>query len=307
VSDRLKLTVYLGERGLGSDELLDLYQRHRLQTSILLRGTAGFGLKQHFRSDRQLTLSEDLPLVSVAIDTRERIEAALADVRGLGLDGRITVESASLPDAEVPGEPKLTLYLGRGQRIDGQPAYRVAVERLHASGAAGATVLLGVDGTEAGQRRRAGFFRPNPDVPLMVVSVGAREVPDLPVSLATLERVTVCKRDGVLLAEPEQRGEWQKLSVYVSEQAQLGGRPLYAELLRRLRQARAAGATSLRGIWGYHGDHQPHGDSFLQLRRRAPVVTLVVDQADRIHDWFAIVDELTSQTGLVTSEVVPLA
>jgi hypothetical protein len=33
----------------------------------------------------------------------------------------------------------------------------------------------------------------------------------------------------------------------------------------------------------------------------------VVDQADRIHDWFAIVDELTSQTGLVTSEVVPLA
>ena len=75
--------------------------------------------------------------------------------------------------------------------------------------------------------------------------------------------------------------------------------------MRALRDAGAAGATSLRGIWGYHGDHEPHGDTFWQLRRRVPVLTVIVDTPDRIRDWFAIVDELTDETGLVTSEMVP--
>jgi len=97
----------------------------------------------------------------------------------------------------------------------------------------------------------------------------------------------------------------QKLMVYVSEQSRYDGGPLYMELVRRLREAGAAGATSLRGIWGYHGDHTPHGDTFWQLRRRVPVLTVIVDSPANIQRWFAIVDQLTEQTGLVTSEVVP--
>ena len=65
------------------------------------------------------------------------------------------------------------------------------------------------------------------------------------------------------------------------------------------------GATSLRGTWGYHGDHAPHGDTFWQLRRRVPVITVVVDTPERIRRWFRVVDELTDETGLVTSELVP--
>jgi PII-like signaling protein len=84
-----------------------------------------------------------------------------------------------------------------------------------------------------------------------------------------------------------------------------GSAPLYTELVRALRAAGAAGATSLRGTWGYHGDHAPHGDSFWQLRRRVPVVTVVVDTPANIKRWYAIVDELTDETGLVTSEIVP--
>jgi PII-like signaling protein len=130
---------------------------------------------------------------------------------------------------------------------------------------------------------------------------------------ATLERVRVCKRDGARLAEPRVPpqtddaglGVWQKLMVYAGEQAEARGHPLYMTLLRALREAGAAGATSLRGIWGYHGDHAPHGDSFWQLRRRVPVVTVVIDTPERTREWFGIVDELTRETGLVTSEMVP--
>ncbi|MBV9943551.1 MAG: DUF190 domain-containing protein [Solirubrobacterales bacterium] len=56
---------------------------------------------------------------------------------------------------------------------------------------------------------------------------------------------------------------------------------------------------------GYHGDHRPHGDSFWQLRRRVPVVTVIVDTPERVAGWFALVDEVTRETGLVTSEMVP--
>jgi PII-like signaling protein len=75
--------------------------------------------------------------------------------------------------------------------------------------------------------------------------------------------------------------------------------------VRRLRASGAAGATSLRGIWGYHGDHRPHGDSFWQLRRRVPVLTVIVDTPENSRRWYEIVDELTAETGLVTSEIVP--
>ena len=135
----------------------------------------------------------------------------------------------------------------------------------------------------------------------------------LPRPLLTLERVRVCKRDGRLLAAPtplptiDERGlaMWQKLMIYGSEQARHGRSPLHVALVRRLRESGASGATCLRGVWGFHGDHLPHGDRLLQLRRHVPVVTIIVDTPERIADSFQIVDELTDEAGLVTSEMVP--
>ena len=317
--DCRKLTIYFGERdragdGFLADALTGVYDRRELRTSLLLRGVAGYGAKQHMRTDRRLTLSEDLPAVSVAVDARPRIEAALEDVRALGVEGLVTIERARMPEGPVDldGETKLTLYLGRHERIGGRPAHQALVEQLRAAGIAGATVLLGVDGTAHGARRRARFFARNADVPLMVISVGdgqriASVLPGLEQRLVTLERVRLLKRDGRRFGEPATDGALQKLMVYAGEQAQHDGHPLYLQLLRRLRAAGAAGATSLRGIWGYHGDHDPHGDTLWQLRRRVPVVTVIVDTPERIAEWFAIVDEVTSQTGLVTSEGIPSA
>jgi len=125
----------------------------------------------------------------------------------------------------------------------------------------------------------------------------------------------VCKRDGVRLAEPlleapaPRAGPHaaHKLMVYAGEQARHAGHPLYVQLVRRLREAGAPGATALRGVWGYHGDHAPHGDRLLQLRRRVPVLTVIVDRPEAMRRWWDVVDELTDETGLVTSEPVPSA
>jgi PII-like signaling protein len=334
--DCLKLTIYFGERDrvqgrFLADALTEIYAHHQLQASVLMRGVEGFGVKHHLRTDRLLTLSEDLPLVSVAVDARPRIQAALAEVNQLRFDGLVTLERATmfpgLPEpvgfASSPHEEvKLTVYLGRHERAGGRPAYEKVVDLLHGRRIAGASVLLGVDGTANGIRRRARFFGANTHVPMMVIAVGdgpriAESLSELGEFLArplfTVERVQVCKRDGYAVAEPHRLpetdpsglGVWQKLMVYAGEQARSDGHPLHHQLIRGLRQAGAAGATSLRGIWGYHGDHRPHGDSFWQLRRRVPIVTVIVDTPERIAAWFALVDELTHQTGLVTSEMVP--
>jgi PII-like signaling protein len=334
--DCLKLTVHFGESDrigdrLLSDALMDMFERAQLHAAVLMRAVEGFGVKHQLRTDRLLTLSEDLPLVAVAVDERPAVEAVLPQVRELVAGGLITLERArllhdGLEAVELPAElheaTKLTIYLGRDERVGGRPAFAAVVELLHARGLAGATVLLGVDGMAHRRRRRARFFSRNETVPVMVVSVGnghtiAQALPELERMLAdpivTLERVRVCKRDGRLLAEPvhlpEQDdaglGIWQKLMVYAGEQSRHAGRPLHVQLIRRLREEGASGATSLRGVWGFSGDHPPHGDRLLGLRRHVPVLTTIVDRPEAIRRFFEIVDECTDQGGLVTSETVP--
>jgi PII-like signaling protein len=83
------------------------------------------------------------------------------------------------------------------------------------------------------------------------------------------------------------------------------GEPLGEALVRGLRASGAAGATALRGVWGYHGEREPHGDALWQLRRRVPVMVTTVDTPERSRRSFAVIDALTDEDGLVLSELVP--
>jgi PII-like signaling protein len=210
------------------------------------------------------------------------------------------------------------------------PAFVAVCDLLHRRGIAGATALLGVDGTAHGRRERAAFFSRNAATPMMVIAVGAgpriaRVLPELGALLTrpllTLERVRICKRDGELQSAPPSRlgavgtarpatddsglPVWHKLMVYTSEAALHDGQPVHRTIVRRLRSAGIAGATTQRGLWGFHGDHAPHGDRLLQLGRHVPAVTVVIDTAERITAAFEILDGLTADQGLVTSELVP--
>jgi PII-like signaling protein len=332
-AEALKLAFYFGEHDRHdghflSAAILDIFERRGLTAGILLRGAEGFGAGQRLQTDRLLSLSEDLPLVAIAVDTHERIVDAAHELAAIAGDGLLTLERARFvgdghgPASEPHEEVKLTVYVGRGERLGGAPAHVGVVAALHRHGVAGATVLLGVDGTMRGKRRRASFFSANAGVPAMVIAVGERarvaaalaEIESSPgAPPATLEAIRVCKRDGRTLTESEPRadgnvdglGLWTKLMVYCSERSEHAGRALYLELIRRLRAEGASGATALRGAWGYHGDHAPHGDRVLALRRHVPIVSVVVDVPSRAERWFEIVDELTAETGLVTVETVP--
>jgi PII-like signaling protein len=340
-ADALKLTTYFGERHRTSgkftaDALLDLYGQHEIATSILIRGVEGFGGKHRLRTDVSLTLSEDLPLTAIAVDTRPRIEEMIDPTARLIGSGLVTLERARLLTGDIssarilPGdmreglheETKLTVYLGRQERVYRTPAFVAVCELLHRRSVAGATAILGVDGTVHGTRERAAFFSRNADTPMMVIAVGSGEritqvLPELGGllrrPLLTLEHVRICKRDGVQHAAPselpgtDEHGMplWHKLMIYTSEAALVDGQPIHRAIVRRLRAAGLSGATALRGLWGFNGDHKPHGDRLLQVARRVPVVTVVIDTPEHIAAAFAIVDKLTRNQGLVTSETVP--
>ena len=283
-----------------------------------------------------LSLSEDPPVAVAAVDTATKIAGLVDAVVALTPRGLVTVERARLISAEqdadaddfamppiAHGAVKLTVYVGRQERVRRVAAYLAVCDLLFRRGLDGASAFLGVDGTAHGLRHRARFFGRNVDVPMMVIAVGDAEhvasvVPELydllRRPLMTIERVRVCKRDGVLLSRPDAlpakdfsgRPLHQKLMVYTAEDSLYDGMPVHRALIRRLRKAQcASGATAVRGMWGFHGGRPPHGDRLFQLSRGVPVTTIVVDAPDRIARSFDIVDEVTGQHGLVTSEMVP--
>jgi PII-like signaling protein len=287
-----KLTVLFGESDrvggrLLSDELMRECAARSIHASILLRAAEGFGIKHQLHTERLLTLSEELPLAVVAIDDPEAIQALADRIVPLVPGGLVTIEGASPANGTADTESvKLTIVASREE-----PA-GLLVERLQRAGMYAAVVLLGVDGTIDGERRRARFFSTNGDVPALIVATGpaaaARELAGD--GFATIERVVVCKRDGEQLADPHveaPEGWWQRISIHSHEDLQL---------VRRLRLERAAGATSLHGV----------GDRFFALRRTVPVLTIVVDRPEAVARWWPVVDELT-ETGVVTSELVPHA
>lgn len=335
--DCLKLTAYLAERrrtgdGFVSDVLLGLYEQHRIASSVVLRGIGGFGTGRHLRTDESLSLSEDPPVAITAVDTRARIEELLDPVLAIKQRGLVTLERArllrddirpvQLPD-DLHEAVKLTIYVGRKERVYGVPAHIAICDLMYRRRLAGASVFLGVDGITQGQRQRARFFGRNADVPMMIIAVGSGELigrvlPELGGLLRrplfTLERVRVCKRDGELLERPhtlpgiDEHGLplWQKLMIYTSESARYGRTPIHRAIVQRLRQQKTPdGATVIRGIWGFHGDHHPHGDRLLSVTRHVPVVTIIIDTPANIAESFGVVDELTHDEGLVTSEMVP--
>jgi PII-like signaling protein len=342
----LKLTTYFAERqrALGgggrrflADSMLDLFGDNEVATSVMLRGIASFGVSHELRTDVSLSLSEDPSVAVAAVDVELKIRSLVAEVTAMTGNGLVTLERARLVTRDTGTHAlgalaghngdaaKLTVYVGRQERIAGKAAQYEVCDLLHRHGFAGAIALLGVDGTAYGERHRARFFGRNVNVPLMIIGIGtttqvsaaATELAAaMPSPLLTVERVRLCKRDGELFARPQElpatdsegRTLWQKLMVYTAEGTRHDGLPMHRAIIQRLlHSGTARGATVLRGVWGFYGDHKPHGDKLFQIGRRVPVTTIIVDTPESIARSFDAIDELTTSHGLVTSEMVPAA
>ena len=187
----LKLTAYFGERqrAVGddarflADAMFDIFGSSDVATSVMLRGIASFGPSHELRTDVSLSLSEDPAVAIAAVDTEPKIRSLVGDVAAMTGRGLLTLERARLVTPQRGAlddvgshngdAAKLTVYVGRQERIAGKAAYYAVCELLHQHGFAGAIVLLGVDGTAHGERYRARFFGRNVNVPMMIIAIGS--------------------------------------------------------------------------------------------------------------------------------------
>ena len=93
----LRLTVIVGESDRCGHRPLYTEIVHRahaagLAGATVLRGIEGFGASQQIHTSRLLSLSEDLPVSVVIVDSEERISAFLPEVEALVTEGLVVVD-----------------------------------------------------------------------------------------------------------------------------------------------------------------------------------------------------------------------
>ena len=327
----LQLRFYFGERDRCGDGpleavVIDACARHGVRAAALLRAVEGFGAKHRVRTERILSLSEDAPLVAVAVGEAAAIEALAEEVRGIASEGLLAVNevaaldrvrgnghgaagsanAAAAAEAAASGdEVRVTVW---GPRTGPLSPHMGAVDAFHRHGAEAAMVLLGVDGVLDGERRRARFLAGNRGVPALTVAVGARAAIDAALAevdgaapLVTVETVELSRRIGTVSlhvgagagADASSRVGRERIHgaaatrvTYVtSEIEKRGAHPCYLELIHRLREEGAAGATALRGVWGFRGATPPHGDRVAALRRDVPILVETIDAPEAADRW----------------------
>ncbi|MBH5334969.1 DUF190 domain-containing protein [Streptomyces pactum] len=105
----LRLTVLVLESDVRRhrplySEIVHLAHRAGLRGASVFRGVEGFGASSRIHTTRLLSLSEELPVAVVVIDTEERVRAFLPELTGLlGNDGLITVEPVEVITGAADG------------------------------------------------------------------------------------------------------------------------------------------------------------------------------------------------------------
>ncbi len=92
-----RLTVMVGESDQVGHRPVYTEIVHRahaagLAGSSVFRGVEGFGRSNHIHTTRMLSLSEDLPVAVVIVDTDERIRRFLPELDDLHIEGLVLLE-----------------------------------------------------------------------------------------------------------------------------------------------------------------------------------------------------------------------
>jgi len=96
-----RLTIFIGESDKHGHTPLATEIVHRahgagLAGATVLRGVEGFGASNHLHTTRILSLSNDLPVIVIIIDSADRIDAFLPQLDELITEGLVIVDDVEV-------------------------------------------------------------------------------------------------------------------------------------------------------------------------------------------------------------------
>lgn len=98
----------------------------------------------------------------------------------------------------------------------------------------------------------------------------------------------------------------RRLMIIVDEDATVGRRPVYTEIVRRAHDAGLAGASVFRGIEGFGSSRQVHTSRILSFAENLPAMIVIIDTAEAVERFLPQLTELGVR-GVVALDDVELA
>ncbi|MCX4552444.1 DUF190 domain-containing protein [Streptomyces sp. NBC_01387] len=97
----LRATIFIGESDLWHhkpvySEIVHRAHRAGLGGASVFRGIEGFGASSLIHTQRLLSLSEDLPVAIVIVDTEEKVRAFLPQLDELVTEGLVTLDACEV-------------------------------------------------------------------------------------------------------------------------------------------------------------------------------------------------------------------
>ena len=96
-----RLTIFIGESDRHghtplATEIVQRAHKAGLAGASVFRGVEGYGASNHIHTTRILSLSDDLPMMVVIIDTDARIQSFLPELDELVTGGLVTIEDVEV-------------------------------------------------------------------------------------------------------------------------------------------------------------------------------------------------------------------
>ena len=106
-----------------------------------------------------------------------------------------------------------------------------------------------------------------------------------------------------MAAVPTLPSRAKMLRIYIGQDDRWEGKPLYEQIVLKMREHHAAGATVHKGDMGYGATQRMHPSGRLGLSRDLPVMITIVDADEKIQALLPLLDSMVTEGLVVLSDV----
>ncbi len=98
-------------------------------------------------------------------------------------------------------------------------------------------------------------------------------------------------------------GDKKRLKIYIDSTDKHQGKPLWEEILLKVKEFKIAGATVTKAVAGVGAFSDIHSSNLIALSQKLPLIIEIIDDKQKIEDFFKEIDEIIEE-GLCTIDSV---